>query len=114
MHEYGADPGIAASKELTNRDGFVYVITNKAWPHAVKIGRAFDPDSRLAGYQTSSPYRDYELQYAVYFEDCYEAERTIHRRLDADRLDGEWFQFPIEDAIDAIDQLREQRPCGQR
>ena len=50
----------------TTKAGYVYVITNAAWPEWVKVGMAIDADDRLNGYQTSSPFRDYELQYSVY------------------------------------------------
>ena len=44
-----------------NNPGFVYLITNKAWPEWVKVGRTANPRVRLRNYQTSSPLRDYEV-----------------------------------------------------
>ena len=114
LHEAGATCGTAETNELTARDGFVYIITNKAWPEYVKIGRAFDPFARLSGYQTSCPYRDYELRYAVYFEDCHQAERSVHYMLDKWRRGGEWFFADVEEATQLIDRLRETTSCGQR
>ena len=114
LHELGVDIGTADRAEQTEKRGFVYIITNKAWPEYVKIGRAFDPDARLSGYQTSCPYRDYELRYAVYFNDCYQAERSVHYMLDKWRRGGEWFFADVEEATQLIDRLRETTSCGQR
>jgi len=50
----------ALQKDVQVKEGYVYVITNPAWPDWVKIGMAIDAEDRLNGYQTSSPMRDYE------------------------------------------------------
>lgn len=107
MFELGVDFATAEKAERTDTRGFVYVITNPAWREHVKIGRAFNPRSRLAGYQTGTPFRDYKLEYAVYFKDCYFAEREIHARLSPVRVEGEWFVIPVSYAIWHINQLRE-------
>lgn len=101
----GASAGSA--EQATERSGFVYIITNTAWSGYVKIGRAFDPESRLSGYQTACPYRDYVLNYAVYFEDCHKAESSVHYMLDKWRRGGEWFFADVEEATHIIDRLRD-------
>lgn len=69
----------------------------------MKIGRAFDADSRHNGYQTGSPYRDYELAFVGdYFEDCVAQEKRVHAMLAEHRLQGEWFAVSLEQAIRAI------------
>ena len=45
--------------------GQVYILTNPAWEGWVKVGMAVDAVDRTGNYQTSSPYRDYELGYVV-------------------------------------------------
>lgn len=107
LYEAGQSVSLAASYESTHRNGFVYAITNPAWPEAVKIGRACDPEARLASYQTNSPHRDYQLEHTVYFHDCYSAERELHARLESRRLNGEWFRLTVDEAVDQINQLRE-------
>lgn len=108
MYDLGVDFSVAAREEFTNREGFVYAITNKAFPHHVKIGRAFDPEARLGGYQTGCPFRDYRIEHAVYFEDCHTAEKDMHDRLSSLRAEGEWFRLTPEQAEQAINQLREE------
>ena len=45
--------------------GYLYIIKNKAWPDWVKIGITENLDKRLNNYQTSSPFRDFEIMYKV-------------------------------------------------
>jgi hypothetical protein len=73
--------------------GFVYIVTNPAWPGHVKIGCALDYEQRLASYQTSCPLRDYRLEYVQFFEDRRAGERAVHFALAACRVEGtEWFK----------------------
>ena len=106
LYELGAD-FVAVTNETVERRGFVYVISHPSFPHHVKIGRAFDPESRLRGYQTGCPLRQYRLNHTVYFNDCYMAEREIHARLQFWRAEGEWFALQPQQAADKINQLRE-------
>lgn len=88
----------------TTKSGYVYVITNAAWPDWVKVGMAIDADDRLNGYQTSSPFRDYELQYSVYCNDRRKLERKAHKAVGSISSDrnNEWFKASVEDAVDCI------------
>ena len=91
----------------TTKAGYVYVITNTAWPEWVKVGMAIDADDRLSGYQTSSPFRDYKLQYSVYCKDRRKLEGKAHKAVEviASARNYEWFKIPVEDAIDCITAL---------
>ena len=60
------------------KEGYVYVITNKAWPDWVKIGMAIDAEDRCNGYQTSSPHRDYILEHSVSSNERRKAEKQAH------------------------------------
>lgn len=88
----------------TTKAGYVYVITNTAWPEWVKVGMAIDADDRLNSYQTSSPFRDYELQYSVYCKDRRKLERKAHKAVGSISSDrnSEWFKASVEDAVDCI------------
>ena len=50
------------AKQTSEKRGFVYIITNPAYPGYVKIGKALDVLSRLNSYHTYSPKRDYKPQ----------------------------------------------------
>ena len=92
------------------KEGYVYVISNKAWPGWVKIGMAVDAEERLSGYQTSSPHRDYVLEHSVASNDRRKSEREAHTRALPLATDskGEWFKLSVEQAITILDNLDEQ------
>mgnify|MGYP001821831352 CR=1 FL=1 len=73
--------------------GWVYIITNEAWPEWVKVGMADDPKKRLSGYQTGSPMRDYALFGAYKVNDRRAAEKAAHNILKENySKKGEWFK----------------------
>jgi len=90
----------------TNPQGQVYVITNPAWEGWVKVGMAVDASDRANNYQTSSPYRDYELAYVVDTPDRRATEAEAHQRL-ADMFEqrNEWFKCDVEIAKRWIDSI---------
>ncbi len=77
------------------KEGYVYVMTNPAWPEWVKVGMAVDPEDRLKSYQTSCPFRDYMLYYSYEVDDRRAAESAAHVRLakECDNI-NEWFRLP--------------------
>ena len=88
----------------TNPEGQVYIITNPAWEGWVKVGMAVDAEDRANGYQTSSPYRDYELAYVVDTEDRRATEAETHARLgELFKQRNEWFKCDVEMAKRIID-----------
>ena len=95
----------------TIKEGYVYVITNKAWPDWVKIGMAIDANDRLNGYQTSSPHRDYVLEHSIYSNDRRKSEQEAHTKAAklAKEVNGEWFKLTVEQAIEVLNNLDEHR-----
>jgi len=88
----------------TNPEGQVYIITNPAWEGWVKVGMAVDAEDRAGGYQTSSPYRDYELAYVVDTKDRRATEAETHARLgELFEQRNEWFKCDVEMAKRIID-----------
>jgi len=84
-------------------EGEVYVITNPAWPDWVKVGKAVSTEDRLNGYQTSSPYRDYQVVTTITVHNRHEEERRMHRMVGerATQRIGEWFKIEL-DVVKAI------------
>ena len=82
------------------KEGYVYAITNPAWPEWVKIGMAVDADDRCNGYQTSSPFRDYAIEHMVVTNNRRVAEVQAHKAAAkiAEEQRGEWFKIDIEQA----------------
>lgn len=84
------------------KEGQVYIIVNPAFPGWCKVGMAVDAEDRLKQYQTSSPYRDYELIKAYNTDDRRTAEKTAHELLSqTHERKGEWFyiQHPVATEI---------------
>ena len=93
----------AAFSSLANYDtspeGQVYIITNPAWDGWVKVGMAVDAKDRLNNYQTSSPYRDYNLVYTIDTPDRRWTERKMHDILNGMitlEKQNEWFKIEPE------------------
>ena len=82
------------------KEGYVYAITNPAWPEWVKIGMAIDAEDRCNGYQTSSPFRDYKVEHVVVTNNRRAAEAEAHKLATkiAKEVRGEWFKLDIEQA----------------
>jgi len=82
------------------KEGYVYAITNPAWPGWVKIGMAIDADDRCNGYQTSSPFRDYVLEHVMVTNNRRVAEAQAHKAAAkiAQEVRGEWFKLSVEEA----------------
>ena len=95
-------------------DGQVYIIGNKAWEGWYKVGKAVSAIDRLNNYQTSSPYRDYELLYAQQFPNRHSAESEVHKLLRnvlADsHCENEWFKADFEVIKDMIEVVKNTEP----
>jgi hypothetical protein len=110
MHKPGRyksfnDAAFSSFENLSStKEGYVYVISNPAWPGWVKVGMAIDANDRCSSYQTSSPLRDYTLHCAISSEDRRKDEYKAHKRLDtvASNRRGEWFKVSVEDATNCI------------
>ena len=89
----------------TSTKGDVYIITNKAWPEWVKIGKAVDATDRLKSYQTSDPFRAYELYHSVTKENRHTAEVEAQKALEVLSKDrkNEWFKVKLETAVSCIE-----------
>jgi hypothetical protein len=84
--------------------GHVYIISNPAWPEWIKVGMAIDAADRCSNYQTSSPFRDYVVEYSFSSTNRREDESVAHQKLAAISQDrrGEWFKLPVSEAIGCI------------
>ena len=89
-----------------SKEGQVYIISNPNFHGWVKVGMAVDAKDRLNNYQTSSPFRDYELNYTFDVEDRRASESAAHAALQkrfASR--GEWFKCSPRQAWSIIANL---------
>jgi hypothetical protein len=86
--------------------GYLYVITNKAWPGYVKVGVTENLSKRLQSYQTSSPFRDYVLEYSLQHPKYLVAEKKIKEVMKhfATDIRNEWFKIDLEFAKSRLDE----------
>ena len=91
------------AKYETSVEGQVYVIVNPNFSEWVKVGMAIDSEDRLNGYQTSSPFRDYMLNYKWDVNDRRAAESEAHTELQKlyERR-SEWFKCTPEQAQEVV------------
>jgi hypothetical protein len=103
----GSDNPNATPSEQTARSkavrGWIYVITNEAMPHLVKVGFSTkDPHQRakeLGGTGIPHPYR---VAYDLLVYAPRDLEKRVHQKL-ADMREGkEWFRCSVAHAIEAI------------
>ena len=94
------------------KDGYVYVISNPAWKGWYKVGMAVSAEDRCRGFQTSSPLRDYLLEYKIYSKDKRKAEELAHKHLTklSHNISGEWVNIPKKDIISVLLNLKERKP----
>ena len=76
-------------------NGYVYLVTNDAWPDWVKVGRAINTKTRLKAYQTSSPLRDYEIVVRHKCTNTQKLEAILleHMKDHAEDSQGEWLKI---------------------
>ena len=90
--------------------GYLYIITNSAWPNFIKIGITTDLDKRLQQYQTGSPHRDYRIVYSLYHPEYDVAEKKLKETMlpFAKSIKHEWYEVDFTMARDRIlEQLEE-------
>ena len=90
--------------------GYLYIITNQAWPGFVKVGVTLDLKKRLQQYQTSSPFRDYKLVYYIQHPKYLEAEKKIKETMKpfAKSIRNEWFEVDLHMAKPRLDEQLEE------
>ena len=105
----------AAFSSLSNyeksTEGYVYLITNPEWKGWVKVGMAVDANDRCNQYQTSSPMRDYKLEYSKQVNHRRTAEARAHELCANKSIENnnEWFKININDAINLIESITEEQ-----
>lgn len=79
------------------KEGYVYIISNANFEGYYKIGITGNIDDRLRTYQTSSPFRNYKVEYYIKHPNCSEAEKQIKNNMKYFATDSknEWFKCSL-------------------
>lgn len=91
------NPGIKG-KQIDIKEGFIYCLSNPAWPEWVKVGETIDYESRLKTYQTSSPMTDYKMFLTWWVEDRKIVEKGMLDTFKAlgYEVRGEWVKISTD------------------
>lgn len=92
-------PAYSASR-YQGRGGFVYVIRNGMGQ--VKIGISNNPNARLADLRTASPVPLALVWVGALHYSGFGLEHMAHNILTRYRMEGEWFECPVEASVAAI------------
>jgi len=107
LTEMGSSVDRAVVNEKSRVDGVIYVISHPRMD-GVKIGKAFNAESRLRTFQTGCPHREYHLEFqSIYFEDAVSAERKVHGYFYDKRMQGEWFDVEADEAVAVLKMLKD-------
>jgi len=88
--------------------GFIYIMSNPAYPGSVKIGQTRkDPEERRKELGTTGVLQDFVLEYRALTEDYESLETEIHRSLAKYRVrdDREFFSISPPAAINLIREI---------
>ena len=88
------------------KSGYLYIVTNAAFPGWVKVGTTWNLEDRLHVYQTGDPFRGYHLEYSLHHPSFRDAEKKIKEVMKHFALEirGEWFRVDINVAKTRLDE----------
>lgn len=81
------------------KEGFVYIVTNPAFPGFFKIGMTTDVKNRLSAYQTYDPLKRYKIEMYKFVEDRRAYESSLLEEFGDSILNGEWLQEEAKNAV---------------
>jgi len=88
------------------KSGYLYIITNDAFPGWVKVGTTFNLKERLHVYQTCDPFRRYELVYSLHHPEFRQAEKKIKETMKhfAREIKNEWYNIDLNMAKSRLEE----------
>ena len=87
---------------------YVYILTNKAYPDLVKIGKAVNPLQRIKGINNAGVLSEWDLRVALPVTNDYKVENALHKEFAAYRVDTdqgssrEFFRISYDTALNAL------------
>jgi hypothetical protein len=106
------EPGLDHKRRMTF---YIYVIApDTGFP--CKVGVASNITKRLKTLQTANPEQlhVHSVFAAANRGTAFRAEKFAHRRLEENRLSGEWFNVFADDAVDVLQELCEEMGYGNK
>jgi predicted GIY-YIG superfamily endonuclease len=77
------------------KNGYVYIISNPAWPKWIKLGITDNLEKRLSTYQTGDPNRAYKIEYFIEINNYKEIEKILWESIKpfAKKRLNEWYEI---------------------
>jgi len=95
-----------AQKMKDKHGEFVYLVSSPTFEGYVKIGRTTQPDKRLIGYNTHTPFKDFHFLRVYKVDKSYEAEADLLEIMaHVCPSQGEWFHIDRQKIIDLSDSI---------
>jgi len=93
------------NKQCGIKKGYLYLLTNPAWPGYFKVGKSLDYEERVDSYQTGAPFRDYKRHYkSKVFDNRTKAENLLKSILQPAAVfqdkKNEWYKLEIDKGIE--------------
>lgn len=86
--------------------GYIYIITNPAYPEYLKIGKTVNLGMRLSTYNTGSPFRDYKYEFVLETKYSLEVENHFNEKYNSN---NEWCELTVEEATKEITEFLNNR-----
>ncbi len=96
-------------------NGYIYILTNPSMKGLVKIGTTTsDPEERAdkLSEPTGVPTK-FVVAYQQFVIDCYQVEKSVHRRLKSYKRKKEFFRIDVNKAIDVVKQEAAHFPASK-
>lgn len=92
--------------KIMQKAGYLYIVTNAAFPGWVKVGTTLNLKERLHTYQTGDPHRNYRLEYFLHHPAFREAEKKIKEVMKhfAKAIKGEWYEVDLNFAKSRLEE----------
>ena len=87
---FGEIQETSKQRKVQQNCGFVYVISNPAFPGMFKVGMTKDINGRLRTYQTADPYRRFRVEHYIFVQNRREIEKQILEDMKLNLVQGEW------------------------
>ena len=98
---------LTCGNKINSAEGFLYCMTNSYYKGWVKVGRTYNTKNRLSAFNTSTPHKNFELEYKRKFKDYILSEFLLLQKLDSicEKKKGEWFKIKVSKTIKIINAL---------
>ena len=90
------------------KTGYVYIISNPAYPGFLKFGITDNINKRLSTYQTSCPHRNYKVEYYIKHINYKQIEKELEKSMKyfVKQRKNEWVEISLDMAISLLNDYK--------